>query len=160
MGPGKLSSSDEGAESDYDAFDETAAASLDGPPGHGNSLLSEQCGEAEVNEMSRLEAEAQRKHRLLLKVEANHQAMALLEVQAQERIKQHEASKQIAERELSRVKSELESAQKQKERLAGLQERYDQRLAALKERNLALEKERKQSQRLQSLQKQQETRLQ
>eukprot|EP00929_Paragymnodinium_shiwhaense_P091449 TRINITY_DN51404_c0_g2_i1.p1 TRINITY_DN51404_c0_g2~~TRINITY_DN51404_c0_g2_i1.p1 ORF type:complete len:1669 (+),score=439.28 TRINITY_DN51404_c0_g2_i1:162-5168(+) len=108
---------------------------------------------------SSFEADARRKQRLLLKIEENHHAMALLEAQAQERIKQHEAAQEIAERELARVRGELESAKKQKEKLAHVQERYDQRLAALKEKNLALERERKESQRLKTLQKQQETRL-
>lgn len=118
--------------------------------------------DADDDELAWMDQEARRKQRLLFQVEENHHAMAVLEAQSKERIKQHEAARDIAERELERMKAELEQARHRAEKLEkfrSLQERYDKRLASLKERNTELEKEKKEGQRLRTLQQRQETRI-
>jgi hypothetical protein len=57
-----------------------------------------------------LDQEARRKQNLLLQVEANHHAMAVLQAQSVDRIRQHEAARDIAERELARLQAELDAA--------------------------------------------------
>eukprot|EP00928_Gymnodinium_smaydae_P072443 TRINITY_DN5579_c0_g3_i5.p1 TRINITY_DN5579_c0_g3~~TRINITY_DN5579_c0_g3_i5.p1 ORF type:complete len:1220 (-),score=313.40 TRINITY_DN5579_c0_g3_i5:468-4127(-) len=144
-----------------------AGASLEGDRGNDDeeAIEDEACDDevdanAEDPELSLLDQDAGRKQRLLLQAEDNHQTMATLEAQAMARITKQEAARDIAERELSRLKVELELARSREEQFSSLQERYDQRLAALQERNAAMERERKEMQRLRTLQRKQEVRLQ
>lgn len=141
---------------------EDLESDLDDAPDGSGSCASEGGGASDCEDNADaawLEREERRKQRLLLQVEENQQSMAVLEAQTQERIRQHEAARDIAERELTRVQAALETARSRQEQLASHQQRYDQRVAALQARNVALEKERKDMQRLRGMQKRQETRL-
>lgn len=111
-------------------------------------------------ELSSLEREAGRKRDLLACMEENRHATAVLEAISEEKLKQQEVARDLAERELQRLEAELETARTERQQeVRSLQERCDQKAAALKEKNAALQREREEIRRLRGMQSRLSTRL-